>query len=307
VSGRSLRLRVGGLVLRATAPRPGRFLAPPAEYRPFLASRGADIRLRVVEAEPPDPGVDPPLFESGGTWRVFRLGGRLLYSFRVPRPQPTVFKAVLIDEALLSGTLFFPRLRQLRRPSFALAYPLDELLFQHRWAREGALEIHACGLLVNGRAALLCGQSGAGKSTSARLWRRSRPTTRILSDDRVVLRLQRGRPVAWGTPWHGDGGFAAQAHAPLGAIFFLARGAETRATAIPPGLAAARLLARAFPPPWDGFAMRRALELVERVVKSVPCHELAFRPDRSAVREVERVMGAARPAPARRGPPRPAR
>src|SRR4030095_7414071 len=68
-----------------------------------------------------------------------------------------------------------------------LAYPLDDLVFQHHLARAGRLVVHACGLVVDGGAVLFAGASGAGKTTTARLWSRLRPGTRVLSDDRVVV------------------------------------------------------------------------------------------------------------------------
>lgn len=288
----AFRLRVGGLTLAVSSKRPTPYLRAPAAYRPFLATRGGDIRLEYVETQPPEPDPNALLFESEGVWRVHRHDGGLLYSFRTPRLRPELYKAVQVDAALARGVLYFPAPEAGRRPRFAPDYPLDELLFQHRLARDGALELHACGLFAGPRVALFLGRSGAGKSTTAGLWRRHRRGTRILSDDRIVLREQKGRLVAYGTPWHGDGGFATNARGPLGALFFLEHAAKTSARRLAPGEAAARLLARSFPPPWDAFALGRALELCGRAAQRVPAYELGFRPDRSAVDVVRELLGA---------------
>jgi hypothetical protein len=288
----ALRLRVGGLTLHVSASRPTRFLAAPAAYRPFLAARGGDIRLDYVEERPPEPRPEDLLFESEGVWRVHRHDGGLFYSFRTPVLSPPLYKAVAIDAGLTRGRLFFPPSERGRRPRFAADYPLDELLFQHRLARDGGLELHACGLFVGPRVALFCGQSGAGKSTTARLWRRHRPATRILSDDRIVLRDHGGRLLAYGTPWHGDGGFARNQRGELGAIFFLRQASRTAARRLGTAEAAALLLARAFPPPWDALVMGRALELCGRAAARVPCLELAFAPDRTAVDVVRQLLVA---------------
>jgi len=286
----AFRLRVGGLTLCVTSRRPTRFLAPPRGYRPFLAARGGDIRLEYVEARPPEPAPQALLFDSEGVWRVHRHEGQLLYGFRTPRLVPSVYKAVLIDEALTRGRLFFPRPERGRRPRFAPAYPLDELLFQHRLARQGALEVHACGLFVGGKVALFCGVSGAGKSTTARLWRRHRPRTRILSDDRIVLRENGRRVLAHGTPWHGDGRFARDDRGPLSALFFLKQAPRTLARPLSTPQAAALLMARSFVPPWDAVAMGRALELCGRAASRARCFELQFRPDRTAVEAVRALL-----------------
>ena len=201
-----VRLRVAGLVLAARAPRPCRALALPGVLRRFAAARGEDIRLEVTEAPAPEPG--PLLFESGGLWRVHQRGSRLLYLFHEPRPGAPLERALDIDPGLRRGALHLPAENWGAPAGFALGYPLDELLFQHRFVLEDALELHACGLVVAGRAVLLCGASGAGKTTSARLWRRLRPGVGVLSDDRIVVRPAGRGFRAHGTPWHGSGRFA---------------------------------------------------------------------------------------------------
>jgi len=288
VPRRALRIRVGGLVLAVEADRPTAALEPPGAIVPFLVARGGDVRLRYTEEPPPLPGRAETLFESGGVWRVERVKDGLLYSFRIANRRPPLYKVVWIGEDLREGRLHFDP--SPRGPHYALDYPLDELLFQHRLAREGAVEVHGCGVVWKGRTLLFCGQSGAGKSTTARLWRRYERGARPLSDDRVVLRPEERSVRAFGTPWHGDGGFASPKSAPLGALFFLRHGA-TRLTPLSRAEAAARLFARSFPPPWDAEGVARALDACADAAAAVPAFELAFRPDRSAVEAVRAVLG----------------
>ena len=50
-------------------------------------------------------------------------------------------------------------------------YPLDELLIMHRLTREKAIELHGSGIVrADGIGNLFIGHSGAGKSTTTRLW-----------------------------------------------------------------------------------------------------------------------------------------
>ena len=286
---RSLRIRVGGLVLAVEADRPTKALEPPASVRPFLARRGGDIRLRYTNEPPPLPGRAETLFESGGVWRVERVKDGLLYSFRIANRRPPLYKVVSIDEGLREGRLHFDC--SPGGPHYALDYPLDELLFQHRLAREGAVEVHGCGVVWKGRTLLFCGKSGAGKSTTARLWKRHTRGARLLSDDRVVLRPAKRSVRAFGTPWHGDGGFASPRSAPLGALFFLRHGRTTRLRPLSQAEAAARLFTRSFPPPWDAEGVARTLDACAEATAKAPAFDLAFRPDRSAVEAVRAVVG----------------
>jgi hypothetical protein len=288
VPRRALRIRVGALVLAVEADRPTPALDPPASTRPFLARRGGDIRLRYTEEPPPLPGRTRTLFESEGVWRVERTRDGLLYSFRIANRRPPLYKVVAIDEGLREGRLHFDVAPG--GPHYALDYPLDELLFQHRLAREGAAEVHACGVVWKGRALLFCGQSGAGKSTTARLWKRHARGARLLSDDRVVLRPARRGVRAWGTPWHGDGGYASPASAPLGGLFFLRHARTTRLLPLSRSEAAARLVARSFPPPWDVEGVEGVLDACSDAAAAGPAFELAFRPDRTAVEAVRAAL-----------------
>jgi hypothetical protein len=263
----------------------------PPPLRRFACGAGGGIRLSLTTDAPPraDPGA--LLFDSGAVWRVYRSGRGLLYTFRTPAFDPPVYKAVDIDRGLTAGVLHFPPPRGRSAPRHALEFPLDELLFQHRLAAEGAAEVHACGLLRDGRSVLLCGVSGAGKTTTARLWRRARPEVTVLSDDRVALVARRGRTWAYGTPWHGESRLASPEGAPLAAVFFLRHAARTALVPLGPAPAAARLFARTFPPLWDRSAIAGVLGACAAAAREVPCFELRFRPDLSAVEAVEGALG----------------
>jgi hypothetical protein len=277
----SLRLRVGDVTLHLHSDE-GFPLRLPAEMRAFHTTRGADIDVAVVRGTiPSPPPSSEPLFVSGGLWTVYRQGRRLLYLIREPVRGRAPLSALVIDERRSRGRLHLPE-----GARFALHYPLDELLFQHHLARHGGMEVHAVGVAWKGRAFLFCGQSGAGKTTTARLWRRHRPAAVVLSDDRMIVRPRGGRLWAFGTPWHGSGRFASPRGLPLGGIYFLARGRRSVVTPLAAPSAAAELFARSFPPPWEAAGIAQVLDLCARVAAEVPCARLRFRPDLSAVKAV---------------------
>lgn len=284
------RLRVGGVTLAVRAARPTPALALPKRCRAFVPVRGADIALRLEPCPPPLSAPSDLLFDSGGTWRVYRRGRGLIYVFRPPMGEGPPARAVAIDGPRRRGTLYLPASSASRSPGFALSYPLDELLFQHHIARARGLVVHACGIASGGRAVLFCGRSGAGKTTTARLFRRHHPEALVLSDDRIVLRRHGSGWRAFGTPWHGSGRFASPASRPLAAVVFLEQGRATRLRPLPVAQVAARLFAQSFPPLWESEGTARVLETASRVAQAVPGYVLRFRPDRSAVRAALAVV-----------------
>jgi hypothetical protein len=290
---RSLRLRVGGLTLALEAPAPTPVLCPQTEHAPFVVTRGADVRLALSEESVPEPSRAQPLFESGSLWRVFRHGCGVLYHLRSEACDPQVYKGVAIDAALRRGVLYFPR--GPRSPQHALDYPLDELIFQHRLALDGHVEVHAGGVVHEGQAAIFCGASGAGKSTLSRLITQACPDALILSDDRIILRRSPRGVSAHGTPWHGEASLSSPAWAPLGAVFFLRQASVTRAVSLAAPVASGLLYARSFPPPWDRAGVARVLEACTAVASTIPCFDLEFAPDETAAGCVIAMLSGARP------------
>jgi hypothetical protein len=282
-----VRLRVAGLTLSARAERDHGGLRLARRLQPFTVARGADIDLVVCEEEPPAPPPGSRLFDSGGLWSLHGHDGRLLYLFREPIAETRPYKAVLIDVERRRGTLFLPKRPQSGKTGYALAFPLDELLFHHRLVREGGLFVHACAARLASGAALFCGASGAGKTTLARVFHRA--GVGVLSDDRVALRPAPVGFRAWGTPWHGSGRFATPESAPLRAVFFLQKAEHNEVVPIDGG-AAARLFALTFPPLWEAQGVARALDVCGRVVEQAPCYELHFRKDRTALLAVREAL-----------------
>jgi hypothetical protein len=150
-------------------------------------------------------------------------------------------------------------------------------------ARGRGAEIHACGLVDSlGKGHLFVGQSGAGKSTMARLWE-NEPGITVLSDDRIILRKKENTIWMYGTPWHGDADLASPARAPLKAVYFLEKGQENERILKKPSHSVSRLFVCSFPPYYNRDGLDFSLRFLEEVVKNVPCYELRFKPDKRVV------------------------
>ena len=283
------RLRVSGTVLAARA-ESASVIAWPRRFEPFLASKGAEIDVTVHREPGPRPG--DLLFESEGVWRAYaQPDGRLLLIFQVG---PTIYKSALLDPDITRGEVFFPRPAGVASgPRSALQFPLDEMLFQQRWARDGLLEVHSCAVRERSGVLLFAGQSGAGKSTMARLWNHFEPRRAILSDDRVVLDPRApGSVRASGTPWHGMGRFGSPASGALRALFFLEHARLSETVPLHPAEAAARLFTRTFPPIWNRERTTRVINACGEVAERVPAFLLRFRRDATAIEAARRAVSS---------------
>ena len=253
----------------------------------FVADGAGDrpeVRVRVRWGQPVEPPPGEMLFDSGkGLWRLYRggLGRRFVFTSTLLGPEPYQVASFSPDfadgEVLLRRSAFAERL-----PVYPLQYPLDELLIVHLLARGRGVAIHGSGLVdADGRATLFAGQSGAGKTTMARLWL-GQPGVQILSDERIVLRQEGDTIWMYGTPWHGDGRIANQGRAPLARICLLRHAPENRMRSLGPSEAVARLFSCCFPPFHDAAALDGVLAALDRIAARCACVELGFVPDASA-------------------------
>ena len=160
--------------------------------------------------------------------------------------------------------------------------PAIELLMMHYLAQGYGLISHACGVVWEGKGFLFVGDSGAGKSTMARLWAGEKGVE-VLSDDRTIMRKKGDEFWMYGTPWHGEGKFGSPGSAKVEKIFFIGHGEENTVRDVKGVDVAARLVACSFPPYWDPEGMDFTLGFVSDLAVKVGCRELSFRPDWSVV------------------------
>ena len=244
-----------------------------------------DIKLRVEWVEWLPEISNKPCFDSGAVWSLRSRVPEMVFDFQSPAFGVAPYQRMAISPDFRNATVLLNRSALAGYPNInPLQYPTDELLFTNYLAHHGlGVEVHGCGLVDSKTGGhLFLGHSGAGKSTTSRLWKSMR-SAKILSDDRIILRLQDGELWMYGTPWHGDAGFASQNRAKLNRIFILRQAARNEITLMPKALAAGELFARSFPPFHSAEGLERCIAFLHSVVDRVPCYDFGFLPDDSAV------------------------
>jgi hypothetical protein len=253
----------------------------------FLTGDGAaDATVRVQSVSQLAHPAGEKLFDSGMVWQLYRDGDDSIFTFTSPVFGPAPYRLARFNSSFTSGDVWMRDVCLAGEfPLKPLDYPLDELLMINLLARGRGVEVHACGVLdADGKAYVFAGQSGAGKSTIARVWFGAGAT--ILSDDRLILRLRDNKVWVYGTPWHGEEQFGCPDGAPLSHMFFLAQAPKNSATKMTAAAAAARTFACAFPPFYDKAGLDFTLSFLGDVMSRVPAHELAFVPDSEIVKFV---------------------
>ena len=297
LTARRSGFRVAGITVEVVDPR-CHDVVPDPRLQAFRVAPGTpDVAIRVewFASLPILPGC--PLFDSGSTWQLYEQSVGLRFDFCVPALGNGPYKRLLIDDDFSTATLQISERSVSRSHGLTpLTYPLDELLIMHRLTQEKAIELHSSGIVrEDGVGNLFVGHSGAGKSTTTRLWT-EREEVEVLSDDRIIVRrdgdgAETPRSVRsdtrkmrmYGTPWHGEAMFASPNSAPLARIFVLEHGHGNVITPLTPSQAVAELFARSFVPFHRHKYVDAALEFLQELVDAVPVYRYAFEPDQRAV------------------------
>jgi hypothetical protein len=260
-----------------------------------------DIRVELVD-QLSRPQLRPK-FDSGAVWQLYEGQGGLEFDFTAPVFGGLPYKRLSVDSSFSRATLQMSDFAMALVPQTApLDYPLDELLIMHRLTRENAIELHGAGIVtVDGVGNLFVGHSGAGKSTTTRLWT-ALEDVEVLSDDRIIVRREsaekqlppgcfaqgrndkaRYKMRMYGTPWHGEAMYASPNSAPLARILILAHGHGNVLTPLSPSQAVAELFARSFVPFHRHEYVESALTFLQEVVEAIPVYRFAFEPDQRAI------------------------
>jgi len=288
----AIHLRIAGITiaLRSADERVRIGLSDPVR-RFAVAESAADLEIDVIQLEHDQPPSGELIFDSGAVWKLYMDGGGDGDGFRIDCHSATFgerpYKTARFNAALTRGTVAI-KAELFHGAVNPLDYPLDEVLLAKLLARGAGVELHSCGLVDReGMGHLFVGQSGAGKTTTSRLW--GDDAALIVSDDRVVVREQGGRMEIHGTPWHGEAALSSPHSAPLAGIYLLAQSTVNELVDLDPATAVARLFACSFPPFYDPAALDFTLSFLERIVAAVPVRELRFRRDREAVELVQQA------------------
>ena len=160
-------------------------------------------------------------------------------------------------------------------------YPMSEILASRVLAWLDAVNVHASAAVIGGEAYLFMGHSGAGKTTISGIAEQEGAI--ILSDDRTIVGVRDGRPIAWGTPWHGTGRKSSSRTAPVAGIFLLKQAAVEETERLEPGRAFKEMFVRLIHQRLTPRESLGALETLQALASAAPMWELSFRPVPAAV------------------------
>ena len=135
--------------------------------------------------------------------------------------------------------------------------------------------MHASVIEVDGEGYAFLAHSGTGKTTQTRLWLEYfGSSARVINGDKPLIRVMPdGTFVAYGTPWCGKEGMGCNALVPLKALFLLERSTVPTCEPADQEFSIDRLFHQLLMPEKPEQVMR-LLDMVDKLVETVPCYRL---------------------------------
>ena len=155
-----------------------------------------------------------------------------------------------------------------------LEYPLDGLVLYYLTAIHGDIMVHASGVDYAGRGYIFSGVSGKGKTTMAQLWEMA--GSRVIHDDRLIIRNIEGRYLMFNTPVYKNDH---PSQAGINGIFLISHGRENRLEPVSGAQAVSLFLANCIQHNWNRDLVERLIGSVSALCTGVPVSLLSFKPE----------------------------
>lgn len=185
-----------------------------------------------------------------------------------------------------NGTVNLYGLGQKGTDTVALLDMLMHFLFRHTANHLGAqkLLLHAGAIVMDGRAFLLIGPSGVGKTTICRMLDESDLDVVVLTDEKVCVSERSGEFFAENVPLGGEVVAETGREAPVAGVLFLRQAEVPLLRPLSRAVAGAALRAQLTPDftiPGLCLSTERETRLIHQLATTTPCFELWFRRDLS--------------------------
>lgn len=141
--------------------------------------------------------------------------------------------------------------------------------------------LHSSVVLKDNRIILFCGQSGAGKSTQAKLWAEF-ADAEVINGDRCVITNKNGIFYGGGSIWSGTSHIYSPKQAPIAGIFALKQGKENKVRKLN-AEAFSTLYTQITLNTWDEEFMSKVTDNLQDMLCSVPVWELTCDISKEAV------------------------
>lgn len=301
---------IAGLTLQVESDRPFTATTLSQKFAQFEVAGPGDDTL-VIHHHFGLPEIDVSALgarvRSGPPWVIYHAPWGWAYVGIAPGAEELVDRLTVFNEGHTVARIFngVDQGAMFERGGLAslTLMPTDQVLLARVLADRQGCFLHSCGVVLDGQGLLFVGESGAGKSTAMSQFA---GVADLLCDDRNIVRRWPDGVRVHGTWSHGSVPVVSPGSAPLRGVFFLHKTTgPNRVSRLTDTADAVRgLMPRLIRPLATRDWWDKTLDLVQNVVREVPCYRLSFDLSGGIVTEVRRLLESEAATPAGIAPPR---
>lgn len=163
-------------------------------------------------------------------------------------------------------------------------YLLTGAAFSDRLTLLGGTVLHGSSIAFENKGIVFSANSGTGKSTHTGLWKeRFADQVIIVNDDKPAIRFYEDTPFIFGTPWSGKTDLNKNVRVPLKAIVFIKRSDSNWIERLNIRDSIFNLTSQINRPYYDEDIGKKTLEMIKRLVNTVPIYKLHCNINQEAV------------------------
>ena len=280
-------LQIGGVLIAIQGPDGCFWNSFPGAYERFSGRGAPDVVVRLRDGDRclgELVGGEPATL-SDGYWGspLVSLGSKHpRYAVRLPSRKKNEYGDIAVFDSVFEKVDILRGSGNRSSSGFPLRFPFSAILVVNYLASRQGMLLHACAVDDNGLGYTFGGVSGTGKSTMARLWSDT-PGARVLSDDCSIVRRIGGEYWAYGTPWTSGLGWAEPDRVSLKAMHFIRHKPKNSLTLLSATEAVKAVIAQPFLAFYERQSLEQMMDFAVEMTKDVPCYDLGFVPDSSAI------------------------
>ncbi|MEQ8175960.1 MAG: hypothetical protein ABRQ26_12950 [Syntrophomonadaceae bacterium] len=165
-----------------------------------------------------------------------------------------------------------------------LEYLYTSIAFSDKLAEMGGAVLHGSAVAYNDQGIIFSANSGTGKSTHTNLWKqRFGNKIIIVNDDKPAIRYYDKIPYIFGTPWSGKSDLNVNVQVQLKTVVFIKRAKTNRVERLNARASIFSLMSQISRPYYDEKIGLKTMDVIKKLVLSVPIYRLHCNPDLEAV------------------------
>ncbi len=156
-------------------------------------------------------------------------------------------------------------------------------IFNNRLIYEGGTTLHGSCIAYRGGGVIFSAPCGTGKSTHTGIWKKVFGDDVVfVNDDKPAIRFRDNVPYVYGAPWSGKTELNTNISVPLKGIVFIGRSEENTIKKIGVAETVCYLNDQTFPSFHDRALFEKNMDVIERLIETVPVYKLDCNMDDSA-------------------------